>query len=173
MSTKFNINDHRDFVFKLITERKLHYIHDEEELYQDFCLYFYEKLEFYKFDEYAVTTIIATAFKNYLSKKYRAKQYKNQGQAEVHSLGDKPEEFLDNIQGEELGELTPLELGILVEELCEDADDTTMRWLVGSDKDLFDNRDVQEKMAQEEGITRQAISKRVRVSLAQMKAKLN
>jgi len=156
----FNLQEHRDYVFSLITQRGLHRKEDEDDLYQEFCVFFYSIIHNLNKD-YAPTTIISTAFNSFLSARWEkaSTEKRGGGKSCLESLEDKPPAFLEGLLGEDVGEYTAAEQSVLLHQLLKTASEGLHVYFFG------DYTQWVRETAEKEGVTRQAIDKRIKKEL--------
>lgn len=163
-NTEFNIMDHEKFIWRMINRFNLRGP-DEEDVFNEFIVYFYEQQEFYKLDEYKPTTIIKMSFKSFWTHKI-----KNNKMEFLFNIEDKNSDYSDMLQAEaeDYKELDALESEQLLWELDTLLDELTREYLLeggsrGSEGGLCN------ETAKKEGVTRQTINKRINNKLREVR----
>jgi DNA-directed RNA polymerase specialized sigma24 family protein len=140
-----DLTKHSGFINKIIRGWKIPE-QEQEDAYQDFCVYFYS---YAKYDRAKgkPTTFIAHVFKNFLyDKNYKID--KQRALQEAIHIEERDADFLDR----ELGcDASDMEIGIYIEQLLEGLDDVTISLLMGESS---------AEQARTEGVSRQHVNKR-------------
>jgi DNA-directed RNA polymerase specialized sigma24 family protein len=136
-----NIEEHRRFVYILLRKYQIP-LSERDDTYQDFCVAYYSSTAEYN-PEYAITTFIRVIFMSFLS--HRAKGY-NAIKRTVMLVG------LESV--EEQGEEVSFEMSLDMDRLY--------RKLPDLFKTLLHTKKTVAIIAQEEGVTRQAIETKLK-----------
>lgn len=141
-----DLTKHSGFINKIIRGWKIPE-QEQEDAFQDFCVYFYSYAK-YDSTKGKPTTFIAHVFKNFLyDKNYKIDRQRALQEA-IH-IEERDEDFLDR----ELGGLdSGVENSIYIEQLLEGLDDVTISLILGDESSA--------SQARKEGVSRQAVNKR-------------
>jgi DNA-directed RNA polymerase specialized sigma24 family protein len=137
-----NIEEHRKYVYSLL-ERANIPLQYKDDTYQDFCVYYYSQTTEYN-PEYAVTTWLSMKFKGFLSDTARRWNIRKRQGALVSM--DNAEEMWDDVD---------LETNIDMDRLY--------RKLPALFKTLLNTNKTVSIIAQEEGVSRQAIERKLKL----------
>lgn len=160
MSTEFNLIDHEKFIWRMINRFNLGGP-DEEDVFNEFVVYFYEQEKYYKLDEYKPTTIIKMAFNSFWVHRVNNPKMKF-----LFNIEDKNSDYSDMLQAEaeEYKELDTLETEHLLSEMDTLLDELTREYLLeGNSRGMEGGICV--TTAAKEGVTRQAINNRIQCVL--------
>lgn len=136
-----NIEEHRRFVYSLLSQYRIP-PSEKDDTYQDFCVFYYSNNTEYN-PEYAITTWINLLFRSFFS--HRASRYKAIKRTALLIELESVEE-----QGEEVGFEMSLDM------------DRLYRKLPDLFKTLLHTKKTVAIIAQEEGVTRQAIETKLK-----------
>ena len=136
-----NIEEHRRLVHSLLRKYQIP-LSERDDIYQDFCVFYYSRNTEYN-PEYAITTWINILFRSFLS--HRASRYKTIKRTAMLVGLESVEE-----QGEEVGFEMSLDM------------DRLYRKLPDLFKTLLHTKKTVAIIAQEEGVTRQAIETKLK-----------
>lgn len=139
-----NIEEHRKWVFVLLEKANIP-TSVKEDVYQDFCVYYYSRTENYD-SQYSVTTYLQMMFRNFLS--MRAQHYNaKKRQAEEVCSDVMPElPYQENYE-------TKLDAERIYDKLPK------------LFKVLYASKYTPEMLANEEGVTRQAIQAKLKIRM--------
>lgn len=160
LDTRVDIHEHKGLVFQSFNKRRIPQ-EVQNELFQEFSVYFYEKYYFKEGDK--VAPYVKVSLHSFLTK--RAKDWKKDKHNEdAVYIQEQHPNFLDNFYSEDdTSEWTPEEIRVYCEEIAKDMPEDVQEWLLSlagaPEKRSYDGYLAQ--IAAQEGVTRQAVHKRL------------
>jgi len=147
MIESLDLSLHEAYIHSLVLKTTLPE-QDRDDLYQDFCLYFYQYANKFDPEKGKPTTFIKSIFRNFMSNRNRT-EVRHKPLNEATHIEERDKEYLDREQG---GYESAVEDEVFINELLSDIDKVTLSLLTG---------DVTyAEQAQEEGISIQRVHKR-------------
>ena len=159
LDTRVDIHEHKGLVFQAFNKKRIPQ-EVQDELFQEFCVYFYERYYYKEGDK--IAPYVQVSLHSFLTQ--RAKDWrKDKHNEEAIYIQEQHPDFLDNFYSEDdTSEWTPEEIRVYCEELLRDMPEDVRHWITesaGHSRVYGDDYCI--RVAEEEGVTRQAVHKRL------------